>query len=131
MRAITTVMFCRSLEQAFKDLSGLMAKAAEMVELAEKFRTTMAAQRKAAQQGQIGSEQADPDAQHWMDTEMQAELINLGIASPVTRAETGARYHLELSRQVGFCIHAYRYHHCKLEVATILEFASDLMLVTC
>lgn len=87
-----------SLEQAFKDLSGLMAKAADMVDLAERFRATMAAQKKAAQQG---DEQADPDAQHWMDTEMQAELINLGIASPVTKAETGARYHIELSKQLG------------------------------
>ena len=42
---------CRSLEQAFKDLRGLMAKAAEMVELAERFRLTMAAQQKQAQQG--------------------------------------------------------------------------------
>lgn len=42
---------CRSLEQAFKDLRGLMAKAAEMVELAERFRATMAAQQKQAQQG--------------------------------------------------------------------------------
>ena len=104
MPAVRAFFHYRSLEQAFKDLNGLMAKAAEMVELAERFRTTMAAQRKAAQQGQAGAEQADPDAQHWMDNEMQAELINLGIASPVTKAETGARYHLELSRQVGCCI---------------------------
>ena len=78
-----------------------MAKAADMVDLAERFRATMAAQKKAAQQG---DEQADPDAQHWMDTEMQAELINLGIASPVTKAETGARYHIELSKQVCKCL---------------------------
>ena len=90
----------RSLEQAFKDLSGLMAKAAEMVDLAERFRTTMAAQRKAAQQGSEGAQQADPEAQQWMDTEMQAELVDMGIASPVTKAETGAKYHQELSRQV-------------------------------
>ena len=90
----------RSLEEAFKDLSGLMAKAAEMVQLAEKFRTTMAAQRKAAQQGGEGAEPADPEAQQWVDTEMHAELVSMGIASPVTKAETGARYHQELSKQV-------------------------------
>lgn len=77
-----------------------MAKAAEMVELAERFRTTMAAQRKAAQQGGEGAESADPEAQQWVDTEMHAELVNMGIASPVTKAETGARYHQELSKQV-------------------------------
>lgn len=91
----------RSLEEAFKDLRGLMAKAAEMVDLAERFRSTMAAQRKAAQQGAGGGgQQPDPEAQQWMDTEMQAELVNMGIASPVTKAESGARYHQELSRQV-------------------------------
>ena len=77
-----------------------MAKAAEMVDLAERFRTTMAAQRKAAQQESAGAEQPDAEAQQWMDTEMQAELVNMGIASPVTKAESGARYHQELSRQV-------------------------------
>lgn len=45
------LLHCRSLEQAFKDLRGLMTKAAEMVELAERFRLTMAAQQKQAQQG--------------------------------------------------------------------------------
>ncbi|DBB08546.1 TPA: hypothetical protein ACH3X3_008685 [Trebouxia sp. C0006] len=90
-----------SLEQAFKDLSGLMAKAAEMVELAERFRTTMAAQKKAAQQEGEGAQPTDPDAQQWMDSEMQAELVHMGIASPVTKAETGARYHQELARQLG------------------------------
>ncbi|DBA85202.1 TPA: hypothetical protein ACH3X2_005910 [Trebouxia sp. C0005] len=89
-----------SLEQAFKDLSGLMAKAAEMVELAERFRTTMAAQKKAAQQEGEPAQPTDPDAQQWMDSEMQAELVHMGIASPVTKAETGARYHQELARQV-------------------------------
>ena len=96
----SAVIKCRSLEEAFKDLRGLMAKAAEMVDLAERFRTTMAAQRKAAQQESAGAEQPDAEAQQWMDTEMQAELVNMGIASPVTKAESGARYHQQLSRQV-------------------------------
>ena len=77
-----------------------MAKAAEMVELAERFRTTMAAQKKAAQQEGEPAQPTDPDAQQWMDSEMQAELVHMGIASPVTKAETGARYHQELARQV-------------------------------
>ena len=77
-----------------------MAKAAEMVDLAERFRTTMAAQRRAVQQDSAGAQQPDAEAQQWMDTEMQAELVNMGIASPVTKEESGARYHQELSRQV-------------------------------
>lgn len=52
------------------------------------------------QQDSAGAQQADAEAQQWMDTEMQAELVNMGIASPVTKAESGARYHQELSRQV-------------------------------
>ena len=85
-----------------------MAKAAEMVELAERFRVTMVAQKKeTAQQGGEGSQAAhpDPDAQQWMDSELQAELVHMGIASPVTKADTGARYHQELARQVGNLFH--------------------------
>lgn len=82
-----------------------MAKAAEMVDLAERFGTTMASQKRAAQQGAQGDEPADPETQQWMDTEMQAELVNMGIASPVTKAQTGARYHQELARQVPAALH--------------------------
>jgi hypothetical protein len=35
-----------------------------------------------------------------MDADMEAELIAMGIASPVTKASAGAQYHRELSRQV-------------------------------
>ena len=58
-----------------------MAKAADMVDLAERFRATMAAQKKAVQQG---AEQADPDAQHWMDTEMQVSRSPDSILSPAS-----------------------------------------------
>ena len=45
-------------------------------------------------------EQADQAAQQWMETEMQSELVSMGIASPVTKAAAGARYHQELAAQV-------------------------------
>lgn len=45
-------------------------------------------------------EQADEAAQQWMETEMQSELVSMGIASPVTKAAAGARYHQELAAQV-------------------------------
>lgn len=64
-----------------------MAKAQEMVQLAEKFRETLAAKGGEAE----GS-----------DMEMQRQLIEMGIASPVTKDTAGARYHQQLSRQVGF-----------------------------
>ena len=35
-----------------------------------------------------------------MDRETQMELIAMGIASPVTKESAGARYHIELSRQL-------------------------------
>ena len=83
----------RTLEQAFADLRGLMAKAGEMVQLAERFRQALA-ERAAA--GQAGGEAG---AEDWMDADMEAELISMGIASPVTKASAGALYHRELSRQ--------------------------------
>lgn len=70
------------------DLRALMAKAQEMVQLAERFRGALAGK---------GGEQAGGEV---MDADMQQQLIEMGIASPVTREAAGARYHVELSRQV-------------------------------
>ena len=96
--ALRVVPSCRTLEQAFADLRGLMAKAGEMVQLAERFRQALA-ERAAA--GQAGVESG---AEDWMDADMEAELISMGIASPVTKASAGALYHRELSRQVRACL---------------------------
>eukprot|EP00198_Chlamydomonas_reinhardtii_P008163 XP_001697500.1 subunit of ESCRT-II complex [Chlamydomonas reinhardtii] len=86
----------RAVEQAFKDLSALMASAAAMVALAEKFRGVLAAGAEAgAGGGGAGGE--DPLL---LDLETQQQLIALGISSPVTRETAGARYHTELSRQL-------------------------------
>ena len=82
---------CRSLEHAFKDLRGLMAKAAEMVQLAERFRGRI------AEQGSTD----DADVQEFRDSGLEAELIQMGIASPVTKETAGVMYHQELARQVG------------------------------
>lgn len=78
---------CRTLDEAFQDLRGLMAKAQEMVQLAERFRETLAA-RGAGADGEV------------IDAEMQRELIEMGIAAPVTKDNAGARYHQDLSREV-------------------------------
>lgn len=81
---------CRTMEQAFADLRGLMALAGDMVQLAERFREALAERARAG-------EGAPEDA---MDASMEADLISMGISSPVTKATSGALYHRELSRQV-------------------------------
>lgn len=62
-----------------------MAKAQDMVQLAEKFRETLASK--------VGEAET-------ADVEMHRQLIEMGIASPVTKDTAGARYHQQLSRQV-------------------------------
>eukprot|EP00884_Botryococcus_braunii_P022124 jgi/Botrbrau1/8596/Bobra.0380s0017.1 len=73
----------RAMEDAFRDLRGLMAKAGEMVQLAARFRGTL---------GESASEGMDP--------EMAAQLISMGIQSPVTRESAGALFHQQLARQL-------------------------------
>ena len=65
-----------------------MAKAQEMVQLAEKFRETLAAKGGVNESG---------------DVDMQRQLIEMGIASPVTKDTAGARYHQQLSSQALSC----------------------------
>ena len=67
-----------------------MALAGDMVQLAERFREALAERARAG-------EGAPEDA---MDASMEADLISMGISSPVTKATSGALYHRELSRQV-------------------------------
>ncbi|KXZ51477.1 hypothetical protein GPECTOR_12g440 [Gonium pectorale] len=88
----------RAVEQAFRDLSALMSSAATMVALAEKFRGVMAAGADGA--GAAGGGGAGGEDPLLLDAETQQQLIALGISSPVTRETAGARYHIELSRQL-------------------------------
>lgn len=80
------------MEQAFKDLRGLMGKAQDMVTLAERFRERSSAGGSGVDRAASGDEA--------MDADMENELISLGIASPVTKTTAGALYHQQLSRQV-------------------------------
>lgn len=109
------VPLCRTLEQAFADLRGLMAKAGEMVQLAERFRQALAERAAAGQDG------GEAGAEDWMDADMEAELISMGIASPVTKASAGALYHRELSRQVRGLRHA------KAQAHSILLLTADVI----
>lgn len=86
----------QSLSAAFSDLSALMQMAADMVKLAERFRGVATGQQAAA----AAAGGAAPGDDLLMDAETQLELISMGIASPVTKESAGARYHVELSRQL-------------------------------
>jgi len=79
----------KSLQQAFGDISALMDKAKEMVQLAEKFGTQISKEN----QGNVE------------DSELRSVLISMGIASPVTKESAGSLYHTQLSRQLADWLH--------------------------
>lgn len=80
----------RNMDEAFRDLHGLMTLAQEMVVLAERFRVSL------AEKGRLGAETGEEAG----EAAMAAELSSLGIASPVTKDVAGAQFHQQLSRQV-------------------------------
>jgi ESCRT-II complex subunit VPS36 len=102
-----------SLAVAFRDLDNLMDMAADMVKLAEKFRGVMGPDgsillnnnNNTVSNNNTNSNTESAAAggsgeQLLLDADTQLQLIAMGIASPVTRASAGARYHQELSRQL-------------------------------
>ncbi|KAJ2957697.1 hypothetical protein NQZ79_g6651 [Umbelopsis isabellina] len=75
-----------TLTDAFKDLDGLMAKAAEMVRLAEAITTKI---------------NKEPQGSSETDTiTLNTYLMELGIPNPVTKDSTGSSYHQELAREL-------------------------------
>jgi ESCRT-II complex subunit VPS36 len=103
-----------SLAVAFRDLDNLMDMAADMVKLAEKFRGVMGPDGSILLNNNnnnnvsniVTNSNTDSAAagssgeQLLLDADTQLQLIAMGIASPVTKASAGARYHQELSRQL-------------------------------
>eukprot|EP00899_Mesostigma_viride_P021446 jgi/Mesvir1/29302/Mv01564-RA.1 len=109
----------RTMEEAFEDLSSLMAKAREMVRIAEFMHERLLEKERdvagrssssatsslsssahgvanpAAGGGDSVREDAEGSAQ-----EMRDWLLSMGIANPVTRDTAGSLYHQELSRQL-------------------------------
>lgn len=79
----------RNLEDAFRDLDGLMQKAGEMVQMGEMLRLRV---RKDCEEG--GALDAG------VGQEMDDLLLDVGIVNPVTKESAGALYHKQLSRQV-------------------------------
>ncbi|CAO3590678.1 unnamed protein product [Absidia cylindrospora] len=72
-----------SLTDAFQDLDRLMAKANDMVKLAETI------------SGKMNKSANDQDL-----STLRGYMINLGISNPVTRGTAGSIYHQELSREL-------------------------------
>jgi hypothetical protein len=103
-----------SLAVAFRDLDNLMDMAADMVKLAEKFRGVMGPDGSIllnnnnnvsnnninSNSNTEGAAAGGSGEQLLLDADTQLQLIAMGIASPVTKASAGARYHQELSRQL-------------------------------
>jgi ESCRT-II complex subunit VPS36 len=73
------------MTDAFQDLDRLMTKATEMVKLAESI------------SNKVSKEATNDDNE--LST-LRTHLLNLGIASPVTRGTAGSIYHQELAREL-------------------------------
>ncbi|KAJ7569596.1 hypothetical protein O6H91_01G085500 [Diphasiastrum complanatum] len=82
----------KNLQDAFHDLNALMAKAKDMVVLAEKIRSKLLG----GSGGQSMVDEEEPGSKQ----EMQDWLLSVGITSPVTKESAGALYHQQLSRQL-------------------------------
>ncbi|OQR85612.1 vacuolar protein-sorting-associated protein [Achlya hypogyna] len=84
--------------QSFSDLNALMDKAKDMVGLIERYVAT-------ANSGAATDATADEA------TQMNALLLNMGIASPVTRENAGDAFHQQLARQLAEFLHAPMAQH--------------------
>ena len=86
----------KTMDEAFTDLRALMAKAGEMVTLAERLAESMDGKGESS--------------------ELQRLVLSLGITSPVTRASAGAEFHRELGQAISGLDNARgakieRHHH--------------------
>mmetsp|Transcript_18547 Transcript_18547/g.25789 ORF Transcript_18547/g.25789 Transcript_18547/m.25789 type:complete len:399 (-) Transcript_18547:82-1278(-) len=75
----------REVDEAFKDLDALMAKASAIVDLAKKYSSGMAAR---------------SDGKKEEKDQFLAMLTDMGIPNPVTRESAGSKYHEQLARQL-------------------------------
>ncbi|OAC99508.1 hypothetical protein MUCCIDRAFT_149126, partial [Mucor lusitanicus CBS 277.49] len=81
----TTLEANDTMADAFQDLDRLMMKATEMVKLAEAISNKVS---------------KDPTNEDNELSTLRTHLLNLGIASPVTKGSAGSIYHQELSREL-------------------------------
>lgn len=83
----------QSIDVAFKDLSALMDKAREMVDLSTKLKDAL--RENAAKSDD--TEREDKGIEHF--------LLTLGIASPVTKSTAGSMFHQQLAQQLADFLH--------------------------
>eukprot|EP00271_Cylindrocystis_brebissonii_P013728 TRINITY_DN3390_c0_g1_i1.p1 TRINITY_DN3390_c0_g1~~TRINITY_DN3390_c0_g1_i1.p1 ORF type:complete len:441 (+),score=109.32 TRINITY_DN3390_c0_g1_i1:784-2106(+) len=89
----------KSLQEAFSDLNALMAKARDMVQLAERMQAKLLAPARPAE-GAEGLGEGEEVVGAESKQELQDLLLSVGIASPVTKESAGALYHQQLARQL-------------------------------
>uniref|UniRef100_A0A1A8D566 Vacuolar protein-sorting-associated protein 36 n=2 Tax=Nothobranchius kadleci TaxID=1051664 RepID=A0A1A8D566_NOTKA len=84
----------KNISEAFEDLSKLMVKAKEMVELSRSIATKIK-----DKQGDITEDET---------IRFKSYLLSMGIANPVTREThgSGTRYHMQLAKQLGDMLQA-------------------------
>lgn len=92
--------------EAFSDLKSLMDKAKEVVAVVERYSAALQEKQKqeAAQEEGKSSSEADGGGGD-VDSTREVEdfsniLLDIGIASPVTKLSAGTRYHQQLARQL-------------------------------
>lgn len=87
--------------EAFSDLQSLMQKAKEVVAVVERYSSALQDKEAAT----AAARRSDWSSGHGGDIEQEAEdldniLLDIGIASPVTKASAGTQYHQRLARQL-------------------------------
>lgn len=90
----------KTLGEAFTDMTMLMAKAKDMVQLAEQLARGLQKQGSGSAEGEDGSGAGGRGREGTEATELEMMMLSMGIASPVTRDSAGALYHQELARQL-------------------------------
>ncbi|CAM9360904.1 unnamed protein product, partial [Laminaria digitata] len=95
--------------EAFSDLKSLMDKAKEVVAVVERYSAALQEKEKqkqaAMQEGGKSASEAGGGEGGGVDSSREAEdfsniLLDIGIASPVTKLSAGTRYHQQLARQL-------------------------------
>lgn len=92
--------------EAFSDLKSLMDKAKEVVAVVERYSAALqekqkqaAAQEEGKSSSEAGGEGGGADSTREVE-DFSNILLDIGIASPVTKLSAGTRYHQQLARQL-------------------------------
>ncbi|CAG8497742.1 1377_t:CDS:2 [Paraglomus brasilianum] len=95
-----------TLDQAFKDLDALMAKASDMVKLAQSIKMKL---NKDSSESEVSADD---------DSTFSTYLLELGMSNPVTKKDSGSIYHQELARQLAEFLSALLHKHKGMMVLT-------------